>query len=67
MNKDKYVFASLVSFLDRNLFKHLVRKYHVDRYIKSFTCWNQQLTMIFGKLCNRDGLSNLATMASFTI
>ncbi|MBQ6279191.1 MAG: DUF4372 domain-containing protein, partial [Muribaculaceae bacterium] len=28
MNKDKYVFASLASFLDRNHFKYLVRKYH---------------------------------------
>ena len=59
MNKDKYVFASLASFLDRNHFKYLVRKYHGDRYIKSFTCWNQLLTMMFGQLCNRDGLRDL--------
>ena len=26
MNKDKYVFAQLVSFLDRNHFNYLVRK-----------------------------------------
>ena len=55
MNKDKYVFASLAGFLDNNKFRHLVDKYQGDRYIKSFTCWNQLLTMMFGQLCNRDG------------
>ena len=59
MNKDKYVFASLASFLDRNHFKYLARKYLGDRYIKSFSCWNQLLSMMFGQLCNRDGLRDL--------
>ena len=59
MNKDKYVFASLVGFLDNNKFRHIVDKYQGDRYIKSFTCWNQLLTMMFGQLCNRDGLRDL--------
>ncbi|TKG84744.1 DUF4372 domain-containing protein, partial [Puteibacter caeruleilacunae] len=27
MHKDKYVFAQLVSFLDRNKFNYIVRKY----------------------------------------
>lgn len=27
MNKDKYVFAQLVAFLDNNKFRHLVDKY----------------------------------------
>ena len=59
MNKDKYVFASLVGFLDNNKFRHLVDKYQGDRYIKSFSCWNQLLSMIFGQLCNREGLRDL--------
>ena len=59
MNKDKYVFASLARFLDNNKFRHIVDKYQGDRYIKSFTCWNQLLTMMFGQLCNREGLRDL--------
>ena len=59
MNKSKYVFAQLAEFLNNNKFRHLVDKYHGDRYIKSFTCWNQMLTMMFGQLCNRDGLRDL--------
>ena len=56
MYSDKYVFAVLSSFLDRNHFNYLVRKYQGDKYIKSFSCWNQLLAMMFGQLCNRDGL-----------
>lgn len=59
MLKDKYVFAQLVQFLDRNHFNYLVRKYEGDKYIKSYTCWNQLLTMMFGQLTNRESLRDL--------
>jgi hypothetical protein len=59
MNKDKYVFAQLVEFLDRNHFNYLARKYQDDRYVKSFSCWNQLLTMMFGQLSNRESLRDL--------
>ena len=59
MNQDKYVFAQLVTFLDRNHFNYLVRKYSGDRYVKHFTCWNQLLVMMFGQLTNRESLRDL--------
>lgn len=59
MNKDKYVFAQLVQFLDRNHFNYIVRKYAGDRYVKSYTCWNQLLTLIFGQLSNRESLRDV--------
>ena len=59
MNKDKYVFAQLTSFLDRSKFNRLVAKYDGDKYIKSYTCWNQLLTMMFGQLSNRESLRDL--------
>ena len=59
MHKDKYVFAQLVSFLDRNHFNYLVRKYGGDKYVKFFSCWNQLLTLIFGQLSNRESLRDL--------
>ena len=40
MHKDKYVFAQLVQFMDRNHFNYLVRKYEGDKYVKSYSCWN---------------------------
>ena len=59
MNKEKYVFSQLVSFLDRNHFNYLVRKYDGDKYVKHFTCWNQFLAMMFGQLSNRESLRDL--------
>ena len=53
MNKDKYVFALLASFLDRNKFNYIVRKYDGDKYVKHFTSWNQLLAQMFGQLSNR--------------
>ena len=59
MHKDKYVFAQLVGFLDRNHFNYLVRKYLGDKYIKSFSCWNQLLVMMFGQLAKSESLRDL--------
>ncbi len=47
MHKDKFVFAQLVCFLDRNKFNYIVRKYDGDKYVKHITCWNQLLAMMF--------------------
>ena len=59
MHQDKFVFAQLVSFLNRNHFNYLVRKYEGDKYVKFFSCWNQLLTLMFGQLSNRESLRDL--------
>lgn len=59
MNQDKYVFSQLTAFLDRSKFNRIVAKYKGDRYVKSFTCWNQLLAMMFGQLSNRVSLRDL--------
>lgn len=59
MHKDKYVFAQLVEFLDRNHFNYLVRKYLGDKYIEPFSCWNQLLVMMFGQLAKSESLQDL--------
>ena len=56
MNKDKYVFAQMVEFLDNYKFLRIVKKYDGNKYVKHFTCWNQLLTLMFGQLCNRESL-----------
>ena len=55
----KFVFSQLASFLDRNHFNYLVRKYDGDKYVKSFTCWNQLMALMFGQLCNRESLRDV--------
>ena len=59
MYKDKFIFAQLVEFMDRNSFNYFVKKYDGDKYVKSYTCWNQLLTMMFGQLSNRESLRDL--------
>lgn len=60
MNKNKYVFAQLIEFLDNNKFRHLVDKYDGNRYVKHFTCWNQLLAMMFGQLSSIQKCSKLS-------
>lgn len=59
MNKDKYVFAQLLEYLDYDKFRHLVDKYDGNRYVKHLTCWNQLLALMFGQLSNRESLRDL--------
>ena len=59
MHNRKFVFSLLVSFLDRNKFNYIVSKYQGDNYIKSFTCWNQLLVLMFGQLSGRESLRDL--------
>ena len=53
------VFSQLVTFLDEFKFLRIVKKYEGNKYIKSYTCWNQLLTMMFGQLSNRESLRDL--------
>ena len=59
MNKDKYVFAQLLEYLDYDKFRHLVDKYDGNRYVKHLTCWNQLLALMFGQLGNRESLRDV--------
>ena len=59
MNKGKYVFSHLLSFLDPYVFLRISKKYNGDKYVKSFTCWNQLAVMMFGQLSNRESLRDL--------
>ena len=59
MNKNKYVFAQLIEFLNHDKFRRLVDKYDGNRYVKHLTCWNQLLALMFGQLCNRESLRDV--------
>lgn len=56
MNQDKYVFAQVIEFLNENKFRRIVSKYNGNRYVKSYTVWNQLLTLIFGQLSRSSSL-----------
>lgn len=59
MNQGKFVFAQITEFLPRRVFDRIVQKYNGNKRIRTFTCWNQMLCMVFGQLTNRDSLRDL--------
>lgn len=59
MNKGKYVFSQLLSFLDPFVFLRISKKYDGDKYVKQFSCWNQLAVLMFGQLSNRESLRDL--------
>ena len=68
MHKGKYVFSQLLDFIDKDVFFRIVDRYGGNRYVKSFTCWNQLAVLMFGQLSNRESLRDvvLATQAHWT-
>jgi hypothetical protein len=59
MHKGQLVFTQLCSFLPKRAFDCLVEKYEGNKYVKSFTCWNHLLVLIFGQLSHRESLRDL--------
>ena len=59
MYQGRYVFSQLVDYLPRKFFEWLVTKYEGNKYVKSFSCWNHLLVLLFGQLSNREGLRDL--------
>lgn len=59
MNQGKYVFAQLTDFLPRRSFDRIVKHHNGNKHIRSFTCWNQMLCMVFGQLTSRDSMRDL--------
>ena len=59
MNQGRYIFSQLCDFLPVDFFKWLVKKYEGNKYVKSFTCWNHLLVLMFGQLSNRESLRDL--------
>ncbi len=60
----KYVFAQLIEFLPQKTFQRIVMKYQGDKYIKSFSCWNQLLIMMYGQLSGCESLRELVCITS---
>jgi hypothetical protein len=64
MNKGKYVFAQIASFLPQRVFDSIVVKFNGNYRVRHFSCWNQMMCMMFGQLSNRESLSDLVLTVS---
>src|SRR5712671_5603357 len=61
MNTGKLVFAQLTDLIHPEQFRRCVRRYSGNYKIKTFSCWNQFLCMVFGQLTFRENLRDVET------
>ena len=59
MNFGRCIFSQLCDFIPHRQFERYVSKYEGNKYIKSFTCWNHLLVMIFGQSSNGESLRDV--------
>ena len=59
MNSGKTIFAQLIDFIPSYEFRKCVDRYNGDYKIKSFSCWDQFLTMAFAQLTYRESLRDI--------
>lgn len=61
MHAGQLVFAQLMAFLSRYEFAQCVQRYHGNRRVRQFRCWDQFLVMAFAQLTFRESLRDIET------
>ncbi len=59
MNAGKFVFAQVLSLINRYEFQKCVKRYNGDYRTKGLNCWNQFMQLFFGQLTSRKGLRDI--------
>jgi hypothetical protein len=59
MNLDKLIFAQLVAHIPEVKFRRLVEKYQGNLGVRTFSCWDQLLCMLFAQLTYRESLRDI--------
>jgi hypothetical protein len=59
MNSGRMLFAQLLDFLPYYRFQKCVERYHGDRRVRSFSCWDHFLCMLFAQLTYRESLRDI--------
>jgi hypothetical protein len=61
MHTGRTLFAQLVSHLPRYEFHKCVARYRGDHRVRSFSCWDHLLCLIFAQLTSRESLRDIVT------
>ena len=59
MNSGKSIFSQLMDFVPYHEFQKCVQRYHGHHKVKTFSCWDQFLTMAFAQLTYRESLRDI--------
>lgn len=60
MNQGQTLFAQVMAYAPHREFQRCVRRYHGDRRVRRFSCWDHFLTMAFAQLSYRESLRDIA-------
>jgi hypothetical protein len=55
------IFGELLKLLPRHQFDRAVQERGGDRYVKSFTTWQQLMTMLYAQIGQKDSLRDITT------
>jgi Domain of unknown function (DUF4372)/Transposase DDE domain len=61
MNSGKTVFSQMMDFLPSYEFRRCVDRYQGNYKVKSFSCWDQFLCLVFAQLTYRESLRDIET------
>lgn len=59
MYTGQLIFSQLIGYLPLHTFRRLVQKYQGDNYVKTFSCLDQYLCMVFAQLTYRESLRDI--------
>ena len=61
MNSERTVFSQILDFIPKHQFRTCVNRYNGNYRVKSFSCFDQYLTMAFAQLTYRESLRDIET------
>lgn len=61
MHKIDTIFSELLKLCPRYQFEKAVQKYQGDRYVKTFSTWQQYITILYSQITLKDSLRDIVT------
>jgi transposase len=61
MRKLETIFGELLKLVPRYQFEKAVQQYHGDKYVKSYTTWQQYITILFSQVKQKDSIRDIVT------
>lgn len=61
MSNERTVFSQILDFVPKHQFRACVNHYNGNHRVKSFSCFDQYLTMTFAQLTYRESLRDIET------
>lgn len=61
MNRVYTIFAEVLKLCPRYQFEKATQRYRGDRYVKTFTAWQQYITILYSQITQKDSLRDIET------